>query len=300
MRNSKRKVIRSTYIGLAASLVAGCGEDDAERCDPNRQLAGSICLEQVVGAVVDEKGSPIPDLPVTVCGPICFRGVTDSAGEFVVELNEYLLPADYSVQPHGTPTGSTFYYPIATDFGGGVYQAGTLRVLPLPSEGDLFISKTDLAKGEVAPAQTLVSGPLELQVAEGTLVRLSILDVLEGNEGRMFRASELEAAFVREFTPELEGCRVFALGPFEVEFSGENGIAPVVNVSLQNSLKWPAGEKIAVLGLGTYLDPDWISPSEFEELGVAIVSEDAARIELEVDEQARGLRHLTWLAFVPP
>lgn len=274
-----------------------CGAETPDPCDTTRQASGTVCLEQVLGTVVDENGAPMPDLPVTVCGPICFQGTTDRVGSFVVEVQEYVLASEYSVQPHGTPTGTTFYYPMPVDFEGGSYQAGTLRVLPLPSGGDSLVSKTDLELEEIPPAQSVTSGPLELRVAEGTSVRLSISDVLGGSEGRAFRASELTAEFVSEFAPELKGSRVFALGPFETEFSAADDAAPEVSLSLENTLDWEAGSEVTVLGLGTYLDPEWIAPAEFGELGVASVSADGGRVELAVDKQSPGLRHLTWIAF---
>ncbi len=141
MTNAVQVLKKALCLGAMTSSFMACGGETPDPCDPARRASGTICVELVLGSVVDENGAPMPDLPVTVCGPICFQGMTDRTGKFAVELNEYILASEYSVQPHGTPTGTTFYYPLPADFDGGTYEAGTLRVLPLPAEGDLFVSK---------------------------------------------------------------------------------------------------------------------------------------------------------------
>lgn len=287
------------FFVLSLSACGGAPPEESSACATEDQAEGAVCVEAVEGTVVDEAGDPIPDLPVTVCGPICYRGTTNATGDFSIELNAELIPSEYSVQPHGTQLRSTYYYPLASDFSGGDYQAGTLRVVPLPGGGDIFVTKTDLESGETPPEQEIRSGDLSFHVLEGTLLRLDVADALAGDEGRKFRAAELTAEETLEFAPELEGARVFALGPFQADFQGPDDGAPQVSVSLVNALAWPAGSEVSVLALGTYLEPSWVTPSKFEEIGVATVTEDSASVELEAGDVEAGLHFITWLAFLP-
>src|SRR5690606_29753308 len=195
------------------------------------RLQGAICLEEVTGSVVDENGRPIPDLAVTVCGPVCHRGVTDQAGVVAVRIEGFVIASEYSVQAHGTPTKSTFYHPIPADTEDGNYVAGVLRVLDLVEEGPLLVTKLEL-DGNEAPAQVVTSGPMTLSIPAGTVVRVSVADSLSGDEGRRFRAREVEPEWWDEYAPGLEISRLFALGPFEAEFQVEGAS---VSLSIENN-----------------------------------------------------------------
>jgi hypothetical protein len=172
-------------------------------------------------------------------------------------------------------------------------------VLSFPGEGTLLTTKLDL-DGEVSPAQTAVSGPIALEIDQGTVVRLSVADSLEGDEGRRFRAREVQADLWNEFAPNLDASRVFALGPFEAEFvRDEQGVASVA-LSIDNLDGYEPGAEVPILALGTYLDPSWLTPSTFEPVGTAVVSQDGSTLRLEADAEGAGLRHLTWIAVGTP
>lgn len=291
---------------LSFGLAAACGPSQSESPDVSRdlgpagcageELESTICLSEVTGQVVDEAGRPVSDLAVTVCGPICFRGTTDEAGNFGVDVNHFVNISEYSVQAHGSPGASTFYHHLSADLDDGRFEAGVLRVLSLPADGPVLVTKLDLG-GETAPSQTATSGAMTLSIASGTVVRLSVGDALKGEDGARFRALELTSAQAEEFAPELSEARVFATGPFEADFSSELAAGPQVSVRVENTLDWPPGADVEVLALGTYLDPEWLTPSEFESIGMATVSSDGVAIDFPPSAQEPGLRHLTWIAF---
>lgn len=297
---------------LAASLGFGaCSGDDeansgdgdsggggASGCDESERTDGAICLGKVVGSVIDDQGDPVPDLPVTVCGAHCSRATTDAEGDFSVLVERFVRVAEYSVQAHGSPTASTFYHPIPTDQKDGDYDAGTLKVITLPDDGQLLITKLQL-EGEISPEQTVTSGGVGMSIGEGTVVRLSVVDANEGDEGRRFRAQELSEDEASEFAPELTGARVFALGPFEAEMIGESESRPEVSFKVQNTEGWAAESEVEVLALGTYLAVDWLTPAAFEPIGTGVVSADGMTIDLPADAPGAGLRYLTWIALSP-
>jgi len=258
---------------------------------------GMSCLEAVTGRVVDEAGGFVPDLDVTVCGPICFQGTTDEAGDFLVEVGQYVFLDEYSVQPHGRPGRSTYYHRFPEDVRLPAPDMGVLRVLGLPSDGTTLVVKTD---GAGAPAQQVQSGEVSLTIPEGTQVVLDIADALLGDEGKKFRARRVPSELTSEFAPGLSDALVHALGPFEAELEPPDDSSSVgVELVVDNVAGWAPGTEIAVSALGTYLDVDWLPPSEFGEIGTATVSEDGAHVVLSADAGGPGLRWLTWIALTP-
>lgn len=161
------------------------------------------------------------------------------------------------------------------------------------------MTKLDL-NGQTSPAQTVQSGPVRLSIAAGTVVRLTVGDaLLPDDAGKFLRVTRLKEAEMEEFAPSVGALAMYAMGPFEAAFEGEAQSAPHVSVSFENEFSLNAGQKVTVLALGTYLDPDWLSPSKFESIGEATVSDDGQTIELTEAATGSGLRHLTWLALRP-
>lgn len=275
---------------------SGGADDDVAPCSGNDSSAGAICVERVRGRVVDEEGEPVPDLPVTVCGSVCYRGVTDNAGVFAVEIGDFILVSEYSVQAHGSPHRSTFYHPMPETLPTGEAEVGDLKVVDLPTDGDLLLSKLDL-DGDVSPAQSVTSGEVSLSIAEGTVVRLSVADSLADEEGRRFRARSLDEQLFAEFVPGADFSRIYALGPFEAAFKGPSPDDQVeVSLTIENVDDFAPGQEVPVFALGTYLDSEWLTPGAFEEIGISVVSEDGSELVLSSAGPGQGLRHLTWLA----
>lgn len=257
-----------------------------------------IELVSVTGRVLTVSGAPADGLRVTLCGPTCRAGNTREDGSFRIEAPGRIFPTQYSIQPHGSPFASTFYYPLPADLKAGPYDAGDLLVLPLPEDGPSLSTKSDLADPESPPAQSVTSGPVTLDIARGTLLRLAISDALAGEEGRRFRAVELDDRARAHFVPDLDAARVFALGPFEADFQQGQSGRPEVSVRVDN-VDLPPGKQVEFLALGTYLAPDWLPPSRFGSIGLGEVSPDGASVELPALGEGPGLRYLTWLAIRP-
>lgn len=286
--------------GAPAPDDTDSAEGESRPCHGDESGPGVTCIESALGRVVGEEGEPIPDLPVTVCGPVCYRGVTDEAGVFSVEIDDFILVSEYSMQAHGSPHRSTFYHSMSEKLQSGRLDVGELKVVDLPVDGDLLLSKLDL-EGETSPAQSVSSGDISLSIAEGTVVRLSVADSLAGEDGRRFRARSLDELEWKQFVPGGDFLRVYALGPFEANFSPKSKEdKPEVSLVLDNVDDLSPGEEVPIYALGTYLDPDWLRPSAFEEIGAAVVSEDGAELVLPSDADGVGLRHLTWLAVGRP
>lgn len=297
---------------IAPLLLEGCSDGASSPQDDASELGGStgsvpacenysqtlelICVESVKGLVLDELDAPVGDLPVTLCGPVCFRGVTDARGRFEIEVDRVIKPTEYSIQAHGSPDRSTFYYPLAPT-AAGIHDAGTLRVLQLSDDGDNFVTKLDL-DGEEPPAQSVGSGPVVLTLTKGTELRLTVGDALRGEEGAKFRQREIPAAEAGAYF-DGEDFRIFALGPFEAEMSRDDQELPRVGLRVENTSEWERGTSVEVLALGSYLDPTWLPPSQFALIGVASVSEDGSMIQLLPEDCELGLRFITWLVLRP-
>jgi hypothetical protein len=277
---------------------AGGAGEVIDRCDAEDAAPGERCIDRVVGSVLDENDEPEADLDITVCGMRCFRGVTSVDGRFSILIDSPLSLKDYSVQPHGTPEASTFYYPLEPMAGESIVEVGTLRTVKLPGDGDLLVTKLEL-DGAMPPAQTVTSGAFTLLFQQGDLVRVSVGDALSGDEGRVFRARELDPEETEWFGSVPPEARVFALGPFEAEISRDDDSLPQIGLRVSNDRNWGSGSEVSVLALGTYLDPKWLTPSVFEEIGVARVSDDGEEVVLLPDDVHAGYRFITWIALEP-
>lgn len=278
----------------------GGGSEAPHWDDESLRPEDAIALGEVRGSVRDEDGFPLSDLPVTVCGPVCYRALTDEAGVFSVKIESFVLVSQYSVQAHGTPWGTTYYHPLPLDLTDGDYDAGALTILSLPDDGDFLMTKLDL-EGGVSPEQSAASGPITIEIGEGTVVRLTVADSLAGDEGRRFRSREVERELWAEFAPDLDAERLFALGPFEAEFMEDEQGVISVGLTIENLDGWAPGTEVPLLALGTYLDPSWLTPSAFEPIGIAVVSDDGTSLRLAADAaEGAGLRHLTWIAVGTP
>jgi len=281
--------------GGGGSAGAGTGGGDAgtECPDPAQLGAGEVCLQAVEGRVTDSSGTPVPEVLTTVCGSRqCNPGVTGSDGRFRVEVGFALALRDYSTLPHGRPNRTSFYFQLPLDAAGPVVQVGDLPMLDLPATGPLLVVKTDNAG---APAQSVTSGDVTFEVAEGVRVLLDVEDVVDGENGKMFRALDVPQERRDTFIdPGIGAFALYAFTPFEAGFDVEaTGVSATARLSFANRTGLAAGSAVEVLALGTYQYLDWVTPAAFEPVAAATVTADGTRIELDSGE---GLRYLTWVA----
>jgi hypothetical protein len=280
--------------GAAGGGTGGSAGDAGVTCpDPALLSPGEICVEAVEGRVVDAQGNPVADVLTTVCGARqCNPGVAAADGRFRADVGFPLVLRDYSALPHGRPNRTSFYFQLPLDAVGPVIDVGDLPMLDLPPTGPMLVVKTDNAG---APAQSVTSGDVTLDVAEGVRVLLDVEDVAAGEDGKLFRVLDVPEDKRTVFLDASAGAfALYALMPFEAGFDiAETREPTTARLSFANRAGLPAGSLVEVLALGTYQYLDWVSPGEFEPVATARVTTDGASIELDPGE---GLRYLTWVA----
>lgn len=272
----------------AAAGVGGCelsGDEPAE----------ARCVKSVRGQVIDEAGALMPNQAVSFCGPACFYGETDAAGQFVIDVSVPLVVADYSATAHVRPTGASFYYPVTViDESADPLEldAGSLRTFRFSDEMPALVVKNDL-DGATPPAQQVSAQGVELTVEAGVQIEIEIDEVVEGENGRKFYVKAFDGAQISELAPGAGLLALYAIGPFEARFSepGPPKVPREARLSFPNPTGLPPGTAVEVLALGSYLFPEWVHPGRFEVVAEAAVSSDGQRIELP---SGTGLPYLTW------
>jgi hypothetical protein len=278
--------------------AGGQGGDAPCAEDPSTIPEGAICLLQVDGRVVDEAGAGIDGLLVSVCGPqACNPGETQGDGSFTVDVGFHLVTGDYSAIAHVRSLNKTsFYFRLPIDAPGPEITVGELLTLDLPTDGPSLVVATDDAG---APAQSVTSNGVTLEVDDGVQIALDVEDVIEGEEGKKFRALSVPPALHASFVdPSLGVAALYAFRPFDVTFHEEGDVFALqkARLILPNDAALPAGSAVQILALGSYLFADWVFPGAFEPVATATVSPDGTQIVLDAGE---GLEHLTWVAVVP-
>ncbi len=308
-------VMRFTPLFLSLPLLVACQEAEPEDsagpdgvggrmegaagargtigfCPPDPP-SDALEVNTVKGKLVDESGVGLADLQTTVCGVQCFDGRTDDEGRFAVEVGCRLELGSYSLVPHGRPAWAAFYFPLPTSAPGGTVSLGALPMLALPASGPVLVVKTDEAG---APAQTVRSAGVTLDVPAGVRIDLEIDDVFAGDLGKMFRVRRVPDAVLTELVPDSLGVRVaYAVNPFDATFkdaAAPNQLARA-RLSFANHANFSPDSPVEVMALGSYLHPDWVTPAAFEVVATGTVRGDGSRIDLDPGE---GIEHLNWFA----
>jgi hypothetical protein len=275
--------------GTGGTSATGGGAGKGGPCadDPG---PGSVCVMHVLGRVVDGAGQPLPQLSTSVCGEVCWFGESDASGEFSVAIGERILPGLFSVLPHGRPKHTSFYFPLPAALSASI-DVGDLSLLELPASGPELVVWSDK---QGAPAQTVDSGGLRLEVSAGTQVKLDVEDVAQDVLGRQFRVLPIPAAQRDHFADGALGlAALWALMPFEAAIVQESSGAPALaRISADNSAVLPADTAVEWLALGSYLFADWVAPAQFEVVATGKVSSDGLRIEMDAGQ---GTPYLTWI-----
>ncbi len=194
---------------------------------------GGVCLLSVTGRVVDEKGAGLPDVQVTVCGPICYYGIVGADGSFAVKLGLHVVPDRWATEIHGRPDHVSYYVPLPPIGDGKVRYPDPFVVPALPAMGP------EIALGQ--SKQTLASGDVTLDLAKDTKVMLDAEDVVAGPSGRQFRTVTIPdpktMPFVDPMDPPLA---LFGVAPFEATF------APGAQLAFNNTTGLAAGAAVDV------------------------------------------------------
>lgn len=250
----------------------------------------AVCVMEVKGRTVDAAGAPLGQISTSVCGSVCWYGESDSTGAFSVSIGERIVPSEFSTLPHGRPARTSFYFALPPVSSPSV-EVGELLMLDLPASGPELLAWHEK---QGAPAQSVKSGELTLDVAAGTQVKLDVEDVALDALGKQFRALAVPAGARAAFAePSLGLVALWALTPFEAAIVDEQSGAPALaRISAENTAGLPAGSAVEWLALGSYLFADWVKPASFAVVATGKVSADGARVEMDAGQ---GVRYLTWL-----
>lgn len=287
-------LLRSTTIVLLCAAAAGCGSSKSSGSPASSSLcsdgAGSgVCVTDVTGTLADPTGAVLKNAPVSVCGNVCYYGQADASGHFDVSVNMHITLADYFLLIHERPLHACFYYPLTGTPNDGVLNIGKHVVLTLPTSGPAI-----QARGSGAPAQTVTSGDVTLNVPAGVDVALDAEDLAVPN-GKEFRALTVPASERSMFIdPSMKALALYAIGPFEAAFY-KKGTQEFTNVGLtfKNTTGLAAGTAVELLGMGSYLYPTSIKPGAFGVVATGKVSSDGQRVTLDAGQ---GPQYLTWFA----
>lgn len=269
----------------------GAGGEGGQPCGPAPDVvpgATATCVREVRGALVDEEGAPIAKRTVTLCGVVCFGGITDATGAFVISVNAQLPNDGYAVLAHGRPDRASVIARLPGSLGEQVVLSEPLRLPPLPPAG-VFLP------ADGAPAQTLVAGAVSLHVAEGTTWELDPEDVAafeaSGGEGspRPVSFARVSGAAVPPLAKE--SALVFVLGPFDARPSGPVGVELTIPPDALTAFL--PGAAVELITMDTEVYASGHSGGLARVLAQGHVSVDGARI---TTDEGEGIDALGWLA----
>src|SRR6185436_4487371 len=135
----------------------------------------------------------------------------------------------------------------------------------------VLVVKTDNAG---APAQTVTSGDVTLDVQAGIQMELDVDEVAKRELGQKFRTLSILASSRSAFIDSALGAvALYALAPFDASFRRVSDDTAVgARFSFKNNTGLIANTAVEVLALGCYLDPAWVRPGTFEPVATARVS----------------------------
>lgn len=238
------------------------------------------CVRRVEGRLSDDRGAPVPDLTVTVCGLVCFAALSDTGGNFSVPVDAFLPEGGYAVTANGRPTFGGIYTRLPAGAEGTVRLAEPV-VLPR------FEAEAPLLPGD-AVGGVVRAGPLTLEIPEGTTWDLELEDLTDPVEGRKLRVARVNEESRRPAFAK-GAAIVLALGPFKAKPS-----KPVpVTISTDALPKGTAVDFVV-------MTDDGLAAKNDAGLGRAVargrVSDDGKAVRTD---PGQGIDRLTWLAVVP-
>jgi hypothetical protein len=202
-----------------ASGVAGAAGQGAA-CQP---AEGRLCVDRVRGVVRDLEGRPLAGKVATVCGVLCFAGVTGEDGTFSVRVEAALRPEEYALSVIGRPEHGSTYLRLPALAREVIFPA-PVELPALPASGP------SLPEDGATSSSSITSGTLTLTFAPGTTFDLDIDDLVRGAEGRRLRVAAVDPA---KATFVSGASVLLALAPFgaalsspaAVEIAGDHGLA---------------------------------------------------------------------------
>lgn len=251
---------------------APCARPPAER------PANSVCVREVRGQVLDTDGAPRVDIPVTVCGPVCWLGRTGGDGRFAVSVGDFVPTAIYSVLAHARPDHATVYVPLPDAVG-----AGDVITLAEPMRVPRYTATGDVVDGDAGVAR---AGEVALTVPADAGVELDLEDFKLGELGRRLRVAQVPVDRAPPFAREGRVQAVWALAPFALTSTRPLGLR------LPNTLGLAPGAPVDLVMMGGDILPPRSNAGRAVDAARAAVSADGAFVETLPGE---GISQLTWV-----
>jgi hypothetical protein len=277
----------SSTAGGGAGGSSGSGGGLA---DAGGGPSGPVLINSVSGRVIDDKGNPMRETLISVCGDQCYNGETDANGRYLVEMGVTILAETFGIMPHVDFPQARFYAPLPAGAKGQV-QAPDLHVLTLP-DGPQLIVKSD---NPDAPKQTVTAGDVTLAVDAGVQVILGLDDVILDTEGKKLRAMKVPANMMPNFAKPEAGLRaLYALGPFHVEFKRTStaSSSAKAQLSIKNTLGMSANQTVEFMAIDFGAAEPGSKPGSLYTAAKGKVSSDGALIEMNADQ---SLKYLDWV-----
>ena len=264
-----------------ASPVDASATDDAEApCarPPAERPANSVCVREVRGQVLDTDGAPRVDIPVTICGPVCWLDRTGADGRFAVRVGDFVPTAIYSVLAHARPDHATVYVPMPD-----VVGPGDVITLAEPLRVPRYMVTGDLVDGDAGVAR---AGEVTVRVPAGAQLELDLEDYELGELGRRLRVAQVPVDRAPPFAREGRVQAVWALAPFALTSSRPLGLR------LPNTLGLAPGAAVDVVMMGGDVLPPRSNAGRAVDAARAVVSADGMSVETLPGE---GVSLLTWV-----
>jgi hypothetical protein len=267
--------MRAAALGLLC-LACGQASAPAPTCAGDA-LPGTQCVDEVRGQVEGLDRAPLGGLGTSVCGRACYGATTDPSGAFRVKIGAFVDLSRHVVHIDGRPDHADVVTRLAAADSPTV-ALSPIRVPGLPSVGAPL--PPDGAGGQVT------AGPVTLKIPAGAAFTLAFADAVDGDRGRLVRASPVSLDDAPDFGRLAGAVAVYALAPAGAVASTK------VALSVRNDAALPPGAAAVLL---TLEDDSITAPLEAGTLrpaAAAHVSADGATIETDPGE---GITKITWL-----
>lgn len=248
----------------AKSDAGPVGTVDSHRCEGPGYYAASpaVNVVHVSATVVDENGTPVPDMLAQACGVnVCVNGVTNGSGVVVIDTNSQEVKPAFKYGDGKTHAKFALLLggdsPVSVDLG----QQRTVAFDP-PASG------AELSPGKVASSR----GVDLLMAADSNPVKPDPFD-FDTPDLRKFRAVEVSTQNAPAAIDRSLGFGIlFALTPSGTE------LCPPAKLTIPNTAGYPAGSAVEVYLHGIDVAEDWAPYGGWAKVSDGTVAADGITI----------------------
>lgn len=256
--------------------------DEDVPCAQRPDVAGVSCVRRVRGRAVDLAGAGLAGRVVSYCGGGCFGGVTEADGTFAIDVNDFVIPEQYTLLLHGRPEHASLYVPGPMPVDGAINFPEPVAVPRYEDVGDLI--------PESAPAGSYTAGDVTLTIAAGSQVEFDVEDAVLGELGHRVRAAWVPMARAPGFAREAGVVALWAMAPFSL--TSDRPIA----LRLRNRAMLAAGSAVDIVMMGLDVTELPVTGGRPLVVAAAHVSSDGTTVTTDPGE---GLRALSWIGLRP-